>query len=208
MHSAVERPIPQIKAYQTEDAMGICTLHISWTMPSNTAISHVLSFDVYIDGTPKIEVVNVYNETLTTTHYSMCSCDSHIISVRAINLCGYPSENSPDMSIIPMPLQLEGTCETPSPATVHTTPESDGPIAVHTTPKSDDQTCYGNTSIIIIVCTHMQLYVSSLTFIYRHSCDNISYRNLWLWNYSYGCYHIDFKYNIYKIYIYTSYKRE
>lgn len=146
MHSVVERPIPQAKAYQTKDAMGICTLHIAWTMLSNTAITHVVRFYVYIDETQEIEVANVNNETLTTTHYSMCSCTPHSISVRTVNRCGYLSKNSSGISIIPMSLQLEETCETPGPATVHTISESDDPATVHTTPESDGQTCYGNTS--------------------------------------------------------------
>ena len=94
MHTIPGDPgMPQTTAYQTKDAIGQCTVHISWNLPTNIITEAVSHFTVYIDG---LEIINITNttDTLLSTYYPVCSCDDYNISVTAVDQCGREGQSS------------------------------------------------------------------------------------------------------------------
>ena len=94
MHTIPGDPgMPQTTAYQTKDATGQCTVHVSWNLPTNNITEAVSHFTVYIDGLETINITNT-NDTLLSTYYPVCSCDDYNISVTAVDQCGREGQSS------------------------------------------------------------------------------------------------------------------
>ena len=81
--------MPQTRAYQTKDATGNCTVHISWNSPANIAIGDVSYFVVKINDTNVKNKIYPDNNTLLFAYYPVCSCGDHSIDIAAVNRCGH-----------------------------------------------------------------------------------------------------------------------
>jgi hypothetical protein len=105
--------IPQATAYQTEDAVGQCTLHISWTVPNNTPTSDIDRFIIYIDGVNSLNktLSSSNNETLFSVPYVLSSCGPHDISISILDHCGQMGQPSPTLTVSPEPLCDDSTCK-------------------------------------------------------------------------------------------------
>ena len=100
-HSLADSGMPRdISATQTMDSAGNCTLSVTWKTPSDTMISDVTGYTVYISGTPEMIIPNNDNATSMSTTYSTCGhCSSHNISVKAINRCNRTGVSTPIVTL-------------------------------------------------------------------------------------------------------------
>ena len=77
-----------------------CTLHVSWIIPDNTAISDISHFMIYIDGVNIHNETNLNGETFLSLSYFVRSCAPHNISISSINRCGRAGPPSPTISTV------------------------------------------------------------------------------------------------------------
>ena len=112
-----------IVATQLQDRLGMCSVHISWTLPKkiNNIMSNKTMFAVSINGasiTLPNEIDN-FNETLFTFHYEDCSCTSHNVSIIHMNSCNMLGKSSPNITLT-APTTLHdlrlGQCMNPTPS--------------------------------------------------------------------------------------------
>ena len=83
---------PQVQSAEYE--MGKCAINISWIPPSNITISDTTHFMIYIDGENVHNVTNSNSDTILSLSHQVSSCDSHNVSVSAVDRCGRESPPS------------------------------------------------------------------------------------------------------------------
>ena len=91
---------------------GTCTIHLSWILPQNTDTLDVTHFAVSINGTNIANETNNFNQSLSSTAYTLCSCASHNVSISAVNRCGSVGQSSPTITVntlSPLPV-LDNEC--------------------------------------------------------------------------------------------------
>ena len=77
----------EMASSQVKNINGGCLVHISWTLPSGFSVMEMKHFLISLNGTP-VENVPLNNKTIIMKALPVCSCDSHMISITAVNSCG------------------------------------------------------------------------------------------------------------------------
>ena len=84
---------------RNDSLTGECTILVAWNAPTNIAVAGVLDYIVYIDGENVVNETSVDGRELTIGAYRVCSCDTHNVSVSAINVCGLESRRTPTVMV-------------------------------------------------------------------------------------------------------------
>ena len=103
----------QATAHQSEDALGECTLYISWIPPTNIAIGDISRYMVSVSNGPEMTnftVNNTNNDLLLSMLYPVCSCTTYNIIISAINRCDCKGQPF-DIAVSPKPLNRDSVCE-------------------------------------------------------------------------------------------------
>ena len=78
--------VPDVET--TKYTMGSCALNISWTAPNNIAMGDITHFMIYINEKNICNKSIGNNDTFLFLSCPVKSCDSHNVSVNAVNRCG------------------------------------------------------------------------------------------------------------------------
>jgi hypothetical protein len=86
-HSAVDPGRLKVAAHLTGDTTRGCTLHISWIVPEDTAVSDIKHFMIFIDGVNIHNETNPENATFLSLSYLIRTCTPHNTSISIVNRC-------------------------------------------------------------------------------------------------------------------------
>ena len=90
--------------------MGQCTLHISWTVPDDTATGDIDRFVIYIDGVNSLNRTSSNNETLFSLPHMLSTCGPRNISIIIVDHCGHMGQPSLTVNVSE-PLCGDSTCK-------------------------------------------------------------------------------------------------
>lgn len=92
---------PQNPESSQANDIGGCAIHVSWTIPSNTAVGDITRYMVHINDS------NILNATSISKNSSysvdQVQCAFHNITIRAVNRCGQLGLSSPVITVPNIP---------------------------------------------------------------------------------------------------------
>lgn len=98
-----------IFAYQFEcnqdKSITQCLITLYWSYnPENSTQAGVNNYDVFINDiimSNQTIITTGINHTTISSRFAMDDCAAHVVSVRAINICGQKGDISPDLTLDP-----------------------------------------------------------------------------------------------------------
>ena len=113
-HSA-DPGIPQKLSFEQRHTLtvDICTVHLVWNPPANTALADMSHYMVFIDGN------NVANKTdniaeSSITYTLILYCAPYNVSLRAVNRCGRMSDSTSNVILHPQRFLYSGVSTGPT----------------------------------------------------------------------------------------------
>ena len=73
-----------------------CVILLGWTPPVNRKISHYM---IYVDETNVLNTTSDTDQNVTLISYLINNCETHNVSVSAVNYCGCESQKSPSVAL-------------------------------------------------------------------------------------------------------------